>query len=569
MVSPLEGVGRGGPVARGFQRRRQELQQRRMNNLEIARNRTQLAREQMELAEWAGAADTRRKQRQLELQKQRASTRMNQIESSYYRQKTEADMSNQLAQAERAREALRQEEMQTNQAVRDRIAEWIRPDQNITPEIVGNLRSSLQNDGINPDEMNIPSPDNMTDRDKVRLRQTADTARNDVEEQQRQMRETRQRQNKAIETYLSSEIGFLQQRRRRMNNLVKNNPENELYAEELKEINQMLGSKVNEAKANGRSDIAAMGGGMTPNRIEELNARRMEMKNAENNIQSVIQSIRDKPSLGGITGTMRGIGETVLGSADSLTGSVSLREVFGDEQAQKLQNMVRSTRQEVIRDSEAGRVDSDSQNEIMTMFDPRQPQLKELERTLAYEVARMRKPGGRLNTQDVENAMDSVKITGATSPGEVYYRMRSVLREIRNRRAMVESRLSQNSNAPGSEPIAQPSEQEGLFDEDGNIKAEKQFEMTDEQGNTQGVYWDDEAQMFINERGSPISDDVLDNVVEQQQQQEQLMVRPPVRMPDQRQQQQQQQQQGTSMGMPQQGQQTRGNSGYTQVPVGQ
>lgn len=143
------------------------------------------------------------------------------------------------------------------------------------------------------------------------------------------------------------------------------------------------------------------------------------------NVEDMIANVEDDPTLVGIIGSTRKAAQTVSGVAEDFSRLVGELPVIST-----LVDWVGSIADEDSKLTE--------KQKASFADDPKLSQLRLFEHNLGYALARSRQPRGRLLADTIKRSMDDAKLTGMTSSRDVLYRMREVLRLLKENRTNVE-----------------------------------------------------------------------------------------------------------------------------------
>lgn len=169
------------------------------------------------------------------------------------------------------------------------------------------------------------------------------------------------------------------------------------------------------------------------NRVDEIGAARDGIDLALSKLDNVQKAITSEPGRAGVTGSLATVTQNVTGMLGDIV-SVA-REQFG-------------------LDVELGRAEPALQGS----FDPVLSEMDVLENSLAYSLARARKPTGRLNANDVDNARNDVRLKGLRSRADVEARVSAIQREFAQARSALDKRLE--GGRSGSNPYSAMSDEQ-------------------------------------------------------------------------------------------------------------
>ena len=186
---------------------------------------------------------------------------------------------------------------------------------------------------------------------------------------------------------------------------------------------------------------------LTGTRADQLRGRYDNASTAKTVVNELIQNVKENPGNYGAVGAVKGAlqsGGAVFGDVFEATGI----DIIG--------TLGRSFEQEVA----TGEVDPEI---VSRFFNPDIPENEVKENYLAYELAKARKGIGRAPAvADVENAKNSVNLTGLTSSKDVLSRLQQISREFENAQRNLSNRLPGQSTPSVTRWRMTP---EGTFEE--------------------------------------------------------------------------------------------------------
>jgi hypothetical protein len=186
---------------------------------------------------------------------------------------------------------------------------------------------------------------------------------------------------------------------------------------------------VNEASAEGQKFIAdnpdwepapkreELRTGVLPAaKADQLQARADANKGAIEQIDFAITALEENRARGGLVGQIKKTAQSFISAMRDFSAATGLE--IGDDLASGLAN-----------------------SDVMEFFDPKLPDLQIIENSLAYAVARQRKPNRTLNAQDVKLAKSDTQIMGLTDTDSVIERLTFLRGLIQKDTESVEGRL--------------------------------------------------------------------------------------------------------------------------------
>lgn len=292
------------------------------------------------------------------------------------------------------------QELETNQAVWETATTMFPPGDKITPRKYRKFRESLERMNISPDQYGLPARgERLTDEHKTRIKEMRDRALYNLDTQREISAERRRVEDQVELSMRTHQIPLLQEQRAHLDQLIERYPDDEGLALRREEVDQAL-----QTALHGTGQGAAPQGA-----VSELVQEKLHHQTFLQDIDQALELINEDWTRAGAAGRIRTIVQSGLDAA------TSVQDLFGENTSQWAQGFIQDTRQQIRRDIEAGRVveeDIQSMQEMMSGFDPAIPKIGELEKTLAYRLARLNWGPGRLNVDAVQNARSSVRMTG-------------------------------------------------------------------------------------------------------------------------------------------------------------
>jgi hypothetical protein len=191
---------------------------------------------------------------------------------------------------------------------------------------------------------------------------------------------------------------------------------------------QVPSASVTEVSLQGGRDQV-----LPPARADDIVAQRDWLEFQASELTNMIASIEQDATLAGAGGSLRRLGQQVIGSA------VSIADVLGQANSQRASKFMLDTVRAAQADLDAGRVDESVFNSLFN--DPNISEMTLFENTLAYTLARLRVPEGRLLASVINDSKRDASLTGFTGSADVMNRLRSIQRQLAARMDSLDRRL--------------------------------------------------------------------------------------------------------------------------------
>lgn len=171
-------------------------------------------------------------------------------------------------------------------------------------------------------------------------------------------------------------------------------------------------------------------GGLPATRIDDIKADLSSVTRARSRVKQMLTAVTEDRSRAGIAGTIRRWGQTALGITNDLADlGIDVGGIVGD------------TVVGLKEDLNAENVDP----QVATYFDEKLPQNTVFENSLAYQLARARKVGKRINLEDFKTAKADINLTGVTSSDDVIARLRAIDMEFAEAEMDLNKRMGKSS----------------------------------------------------------------------------------------------------------------------------
>jgi len=203
------------------------------------------------------------------------------------------------------------------------------------------------------------------------------------------------------------------------------------------------GFTVETTTPEGTTTRVTMGGTapkVTGKHIDTVKEQVQQAQSGLTMVRDAIGKIEANRSRAGLPGTVRRLAQRGVGILKDLDESLGTN----------LTQLVSDTTRTAAEDIKGERIDQSAAG----FFDPALPELDLMENSLAYRLARIHKPGGRLNMQDVFIWKNAVNISGLEDVDSILARLKAVEQLFVDANEDLNTRLEQM----GTEGIAVPEE---------------------------------------------------------------------------------------------------------------
>jgi hypothetical protein len=198
------------------------------------------------------------------------------------------------------------------------------------------------------------------------------------------------------------------------------------------------GSMVTQVSVQG-----AAGDVLPPVRMDTLQAERDWIGYQSSELGRMMQAIEADPSLAGAVGQVRRAGQQAIGAVSDLAS------IFGADGRQRASEFMVNAANIASQEVANGNM---SESQFTKLFDD--PNLSEIalfENTLAFTLARLRSPDGRLLSPIVNQSLQDAKITGFTSSQDVINKLGQIQRQLNARLEGLDRRMGRQQPAQQEE----------------------------------------------------------------------------------------------------------------------
>ena len=179
---------------------------------------------------------------------------------------------------------------------------------------------------------------------------------------------------------------------------------------------------------------------LPPTRADDIVAERDWLKYQAGELERMIGVIQVDPTIAGAGGTVRRFGQRVLGTV------TSLGDFFGEAGAESASQFMLDTARAAEADVGRGTMDESAFNDLFN--DPNISEMKLFENTLAYTLARLRIPSGRLLATVIRDSKEDASLTGLVGAEDVVNRLTAIQRQLTARRDSIDQRLNGPPQTP-------------------------------------------------------------------------------------------------------------------------
>lgn len=172
---------------------------------------------------------------------------------------------------------------------------------------------------------------------------------------------------------------------------------------------------------------------LPPARADDLVAQLDWLNFQQEELGAMLTALQSDPTLAGTGGAIRRFVQQAIGITDDLG------RLFGEAGAQRASQMVMSAERAALSEVERGSMDEATYNRLFN--DPKLSEIQLFENTLAYTLARLRVPEGRLLASVINDSRKDAKLVGLTSSQDVQNRLAAVQRQLEARTASIQRRL--------------------------------------------------------------------------------------------------------------------------------
>lgn len=205
-------------------------------------------------------------------------------------------------------------------------------------------------------------------------------------------------------------------------------------------IRQMPDGSV-QAIASSQVMPVSVQGGMSdvlpPTRQDIVAERRDWLQFQNDEIGTMIGLLEADPSLVGLPGAARRVGQTISGTINDVGA------MFGEQGAATAQEFINTGIQNAASMVESGALSEDQFNKMFN--DPALSEIRLFENTLGLTLASLRSPDQRIPVSVIERSMQDAKLTGFTSSTDVVNRLKSIQRQIDSRLESMNKRLGEET----------------------------------------------------------------------------------------------------------------------------
>jgi hypothetical protein len=226
-----------------------------------------------------------------------------------------------------------------------------------------------------------------------------------------------------------TELKKLQTHRRELSAKLRNDPDNSTLYKEIIETNKNIDKLVTTV---GRTPEDRHAG-----RLDVLQAGIDNVDLAISDIDNMMTSIEMDPTIAGTVGQAKRAIQTFMGIKSDISS------VFKAKDITSINKMIDGAA--ALADNDylvEGRTDADVDQWVNASFhNPKISEIKVFENSMAYMLARARKPGGRLNMDDIKRAAGDTKVTGIVlSARDVHSKLDFVKKEMLKAKAKMVAR---------------------------------------------------------------------------------------------------------------------------------
>ena len=219
----------------------------------------------------------------------------------------------------------------------------------------------------------------------------------------------------------SDELVRLQEERDRLQETILNEDmssrEYEDYVLRIGEITDRI-QKATAITGRTPEDIA-------PSLQDEIYTSFQDAQLMNTQLEHVVDLVEDEPLRAGVPGMLGKLTQDTLAPVNELMGT-RLEQFFPKGSAKRMKEFAAQAEADAAMATFSGRLDT---NDYEAFFDPGLSDIEQLERALAYRLARIRKPSGRLNVDDLKHARAEINMQGWTSASDVKRRLGNIMDE--------------------------------------------------------------------------------------------------------------------------------------------